>query len=76
MVVAVSTAAREHSHSLLKIVKSKLQSTMGQQRLNALILLYMDKDILIIDIYANRYPRMMLLTNQLAQEQLDKERTM
>ena len=35
---------------------------MGQQRLNALMLLYIHKDIQInypniIDIYANRYPR-------------------
>ena len=36
MVVPVSTAATERSHSGLQIVKTKLQSTMGQQRLNAL----------------------------------------
>ena len=39
MVVPVSTAATERSHSGLQIVKTKLQSTMGQQRLNALMLL-------------------------------------
>ena len=65
MVVPVSTAATERSHSGLQIVKTKLQSTMGQQRLNALMLLYIHKDIQInypkiIDIYANRYPKRML----------------
>ena len=74
MVVPVSTAATEHSHSGLQIVKTKLQSTMGQQRLNALMLLYIHKDIQInspkiIDIYANRYPRRMLFKNPLAEEQ-------
>ena len=72
MVVPVSTAATEHSHSGLQIVKTKLQSTMGQQRLNALMLLYIHKDIQInyqkiIDIYANRYPRRMF-KNPLAEE--------
>ena len=47
MVVPVSTAATERSHSGLQIVKTKLQSTMGQQRLNALMLLYIHKDIQI-----------------------------
>ena len=45
MVVPVSTAATERSHSRLQIVKTKLQSSMGQQRLNALMLLYIHKDI-------------------------------
>ena len=44
MVVPVSTAATEHSHSGLQIVKTKLQSTMGQQRLNALMLIYIHKE--------------------------------
>ena len=61
MVVAVSTAATERSHSALQIVNNKLQSTMGQQRLDSVMLLYIHKDIQInyqkiIDIYANRYP--------------------
>ena len=74
MVVPVSTVATECSHSGLQIVKTNLQSTMGQQRLNALVLLYIHKDIQInypkiIDIYANRYPRRMLFKNPLAEEQ-------
>ena len=81
MVVPVSTAATERSHSGLQIVKTKLQSTMGQQRLNALMLLYIHKDIQInypniIDIYANRYPRRMLLKNPLAEEQEEKQKSM
>ena len=81
MVVPVSTAATEHSHSGLQIVKTKLQSTMGQQRLNALILLYIHQDIQInypkiIDIYANRYPRRMLFKNPLAEEQEGKQTSM
>ena len=47
MVVPVSTPATERSHSGLQIVKTKLQSTMGQQRLNALMLLYIHKDVQI-----------------------------
>ena len=81
MVVPVSTAATERSHSGLQIVKTKLQSTMGQQRLNAPMLLYIHKDIQInypkiIDIYANRYPRRMLLKNPLAEEQEEKQKSM
>ena len=80
MVVPVSTAATEHSHSGLQIVKTKLQSTMGQQRLNALMLRYIHKDIQInypkiIDIYANRYPRRMF-KNPLAEEQEEKQKSM
>ena len=42
-------------------MKSRLQSTMGEGRLNALMLLHVHKDIIldygrITDIYANRYP--------------------
>ena len=77
IVVPVSTAATERSHSGLQIVKTKLQSTMGQQRLNALMLLYIQKDIQInypkiINIYANRYLRRMLFKNPLAEEQEKK----
>ena len=81
MVVPVSTTATEHSHSGLQIVKTKLESTMQQQRLNALMLLYIHKDIQInypkiIDIYANRDPRRMLFKNPLAEEQEEKQKSM
>ena len=66
----VSTAAVERSHSNLKIVKSKLQSRMGEGRLNALMLLYIHKDIeldynKIIDRYAKKYPHRMRFSNPL-----------
>ena len=78
IVVPVSTAGTERSHSGLQIVKTKLQLTMGQQRLNALILLYIHMDIQInypkiIDIYASRYPRRMLFKNPLAEEEEEEE---
>ena len=43
---------------------------MGEERLNALSLLYIQRDIFldyekIIDIYASKYPRRMLLINPL-----------
>ena len=81
MVVPVSTAATKRSHSGLQIVKTNLQSTMGQQRLTALMLLYIHKDIQInypkiIDIYANRHPRRMLFKNPLAEEQEEKQKSM
>ena len=81
MVVPVRTAATERSHSGLQIVKTKLQSTMGQLRLNALMLLYIHKDIQInypkiIDIHTNRYPRRMLFKNPLAEEKEEKQKLM
>ena len=66
----VSTAAVERSHSSLKIVKSKLQSRMGEGRLNTLMLLYIHKDIeldynKITDRYAKKYLRRMRFSNPL-----------
>ena len=65
LVMPVSTAAVERSHSSLKIVKSKLQSRMGEGRLNALMLLYIHKDIIldynrIIDRYEVSTPHEIL----------------
>ena len=70
LVIPVSTAAVERSHSSMKIVKSKLQSRMGEGRLNVLMLLYVHKDIKldynrIIDRYAKKYPRHMRFSNPL-----------
>ena len=72
MIILVSTAAMEYSHSCFQVVKTKLQSTMDQNRLNALMLLYMHKDIplsynKIIGLYANRYPRKINFSNSLAE---------
>ena len=70
MVSPVSTAVVECSHSALKIVKSKMQSTMREGRLNALMMLYVHKDIKlnynkIIAIYANKFPCRMRFSNPL-----------
>ena len=70
LIMPVSTAAVERSHSSQKIVKSKLQSRMGEGRLNALMLLYVHKDIKldynkIIDRYAKKYPHQMKFSNPL-----------
>ena len=70
LVMPVSTAAVERSHSSLKIVKSKLQSRMGEERLNALMLLYVHKDIIldsnrIIDRHTKEYPCHMRFSNPL-----------
>ena len=73
LIMPVSTALVERSHSCLKIVKSKLQSRMGEGRLNALMLLCMHKDIKldfnrIIDLYAKKYPRRMRFSNPLQEK--------
>ena len=70
LIMPVSTAAVERTHSSLKIVKSKLQSRMGEGRLNALMLLYVHKDIKldynrIINRYAKKYPLQMRFSNPL-----------
>ena len=72
LIIPVSTAATEHSHSCLQVVKTKLQSAMGQNRLNGLLLLYIHKDIpvnynKIIEMYANGYPKRMNFSNPLAE---------
>ena len=60
----------ERGNSALKYVKTELRNTMGQERLNALMLLYIHKDIYIdynavIDIFATKYPPKMLFVNLL-----------
>ena len=72
MLIPVSTAATDYSLSCLQVVKTKLQSIMHQNRLNALMLLYIHKDIplnykKISDLYADRYPRRMNFSNPLAE---------
>ena len=72
MIIPVSTAATECNHSCIQVVKIKDQSTMGQNRLNALMLLYIHQDIplnynKITNLYANRYPRRMNFSNPLAE---------
>ena len=73
LIIPVSTAATESSHSCLKIVKSKLQSNIVEERLNALMLLYVPKDIVLdynkeIDIYVYRYPRVYKSMNPMKED--------
>ena len=81
MVVPVSTAETEDTRSRIQIVKTRLESAMGQQRINALMLLYFHKDIeikypKIIVIYANRYPKIMLLMNPFAEEPEENQKSL
>lgn len=73
LAVPVAAATVERRDSALKYVKNELRSTMGQDRLNALILLYIHKDIAldydaIIISFVPKRPRRMLLQNPLAMD--------
>ena len=43
--IPVSTATAERAFSELKLIKTYLRSTMGEERLNAFTQLYVHKDI-------------------------------
>ena len=65
-IAPVTSASVERANSALDYVKKELRSTMGQDRLNDLILLYVRKDIAlnyenVIDRIASKAPRRMLL---------------
>lgn len=70
LMLPVSAATVERSHSSFKQVKTKLRSTTTEDRMNALLLLYIHKDIAldfskIIDMYARAHPRRIKLLNPL-----------
>ena len=70
LIVSVTSATVERAHSSLKHIKTVKRSTMGQDRLNALMLMYVHRDIpinfeKIIDEFASSNPRRMLLKNPL-----------
>lgn len=76
MCAPATSASVERAHSILKLIKNPRRSTMGQDRFISLALLYIHRDILLnydrlIDAYAAKRPRRMLMTNPLA----DKEMT-
>ncbi|CAG2200917.1 unnamed protein product [Mytilus edulis] len=61
----------ERANSSLKYIKTFSRNTMGEERLNALLLLYVHKNIKldyekIIDDFSRRNPRKMLLVNPMA----------
>ena len=58
-ITPVTASTTEQANSALKFIKSDRRSTMGQDRLNSLLLLYVHKDIKInydavVDLYASR----------------------
>ena len=70
LLTSVTSAGVERANSALKFVKNAFRSTMGEDRFNALVLMYVHKDIeldldKIIDIFARRHPRRMILFNPL-----------
>ena len=71
LVIPVTTATVERSNSALKIIKTDLRNRMTQERLNALILLYVHKTITIdyervLDRFAKAKPRRLLLLDPTA----------
>ena len=70
MLIPATSATVERTHSSLKFVKNYLPSTMSEDRMNALMLLYIHEDLSlnydqVIDDFARRNPRKMLLVNPL-----------
>ena len=68
---SVTSSGVERANSTLRFIKNNMRSTMGEDRFNALILLYVHKDIplpidAVIDMYAGQYPRRMLFINPLS----------
>ena len=71
LLTSVSASGVERANFSLKFIKNASRSTMGEDRFNALILMYEHYDLeldseSIIDKYAKRHPRKMLLLNPLA----------
>ena len=69
----VTSCSSERSFSTLKHIKTALRSTMGNDRLSALSLLYIHRDINIsipdvIDEFARRHPRHLQLSNIFADD--------
>lgn len=70
LVTPITTATVERSNSSLRFVKTVYRNNMGEDRLNALLLLFVHKDIElnyeeVVDIFARRNSRRMLLINPL-----------
>ena len=68
LVAPVTSASAERANSALGFIKTDLRSTMSQERLNDLILLFVHKDIpldypKIVDRFAVRAPRRMKLVD-------------
>ena len=75
-VIPVTSANVERASSSLKYTKTELRSSMGQARLNALVLLYVHKSLpydldRVLDRFATAHPRRMLLVSPLEDQSLD-----
>ena len=73
LTITATDASVERANSALRFVKTDFRSTMSEDRFNALLLLYVHSDIKldykkIIDMYAMRYPRRMVLKNPLTEQ--------
>ena len=67
---AATNGSVERANSALRHVKTDFRSMMGEEQLNALLLVHIHRDIFleynkVIDMYAFKYPRRMLLINPL-----------
>ena len=70
MLIPATAATVERAQSSLKFVKKDMRSTMSEDRMNALMLLYIHKYLSlnydrIIHDFGGRNPRKMLLVNPL-----------
>lgn len=68
LLMPVTTAAVERANSALKFIKTDRRNRMGEMRLNALLLMFMHKDIKIdldevINIFVRKRPRRLLLAD-------------
>ena len=68
LVAPVTTATMERGHSALGHIKIDLRNALGQDCLNALILLFVHKDIAldhqqVVARFAKKHPRRMLLVD-------------
>ena len=71
---------RKKVNSTLQHLRTDFQSMMGEERFNALPLVYIHQDIFldygkVIGIYASKYPRRMLLINHLSVETFNARKT-
>ena len=71
LIIPVTTATVERANSAIKLIKTDLRSTMAQDRLNALVLMFVHKDLSVnhervIDSFANANPRRLLFLDPTA----------
>ena len=68
LTTASTSATVERANSSMRYIKTGFGNSMSKDRFNALILMYVDRDIKLdrektIDRYAAKYPKRMLLQN-------------